>query len=281
MKPGRIKLIVSLLIVCFARVSWAQFDDRGLYSSNRVIIKEESYFNKPVQIIDMPTASILRGGSFRAGVRIFEQGGVLAQLSAGISNKVMFGVSYGGLNIIGASQSIQWNSIPGVQFIYRITDESMRLPAIVAGFDSQGFGPLYSSDSTQVTYDADYGDSYHFKSRGFFIAISKGYASIVNAGLHAGISYSLENGFAENNAPTIYMAMDIHLARDLALLIEYDFATNDSELYPQGLLNWGVRWAFGSNMFFDFNMQNTLGKRDGVSDVRRIVKLTYYGSILR
>ena len=78
------------------------------------------------------------------------------------------------------------------------------------------------------------------------------------------------------------MAADIHAARDLALLIEYDFALNDGEIYPRGLLNLGLRWAFGRNMFFDFDLQNVLGTaEEGRTDMRRIIKLTYYGSILR
>ena len=206
----------------------------------------------------------------------------------------MFGVSFGGLDIIGNAQKITWNPMPGVHFVYRATEESMRMPAIVVGFDSQGYGPYYPEtpepvqDSTgyysiPVTYP-DYQDMhkrYHFKSRGFYCVVSKGYASFVNTGLHAGVSYSIEKGEGEKSIPTIFMGGDIHFIRDLALLIEYDFALDDSKYYPRGLLNMGVRWAFGRNMFFDFDLQNMLGSIEGnKTDYRRIIKLTYYGSIL-
>jgi len=291
-RTGKISLF---LIFAFFSISVTlsaqnQFGDRT-YGASRVIIQEESYFNKPIQIIDMPTASILRGGAFRAATRIYEEGGLMASLSAGVSNKVMFGVSFGGLDIIGNAQKITWNPMPGVHFVYRITEESMKLPAIVLGFDSQGFGPYYPAQEGSAAADTnaaplypsykDMNDRYHFKSRGFYCVVSKGYASFVNTGLHAGVSYSIEKGVGEKRAPTIFMAGDVHFARDLALLVEYDFALNDTKYYTRGLLNMGMRWAFGRNMFFDFDLQNMLGSAEnGKTDFRRIIKLTYYGSIL-
>ena len=273
--------VIATTVLTISTLAFSQFDDRSMYSSSKVIVKEETYFSKPIQIIDMPTASMLRPGSFRASVRVFEQGGLLASLSAGISRKLMFGVSYGGLNIIGEKQSVEWNSVPGVHFMYRITDESLSLPSIVIGFDSQNYGPLYSSDSTTINYSAELGDRYQFKSRGFFLTVSKGYSSFVNTGLHAGISYSIDKSQDGNNVPTLFMASDIHFTSDLAFLFEYDFALNDAKHYSKGILNIGLRWAFTSSIFFDFDIQNFLGTKDGVSDVRRIIKMTYYGSILK
>ena len=282
MKPAyRTTSVVVILILFASSCVFAQFDDRSMYKSSKVIIKEETYFSKPVQIIDMPTASMLRGGSFRAAVRVYEQGGLLASLSAGISSKIMFGVSFGGLHVIGENQKVEWNSVPGVHFIYRITDESLSLPSIVLGFDSQNYGPLYSSDTTAANYSLEFGDRYQFKSRGFFLAVSKGYSSVVTTGLHAGVSYSLDVDKGEKNSPTLFMATDVHFTSDLAFLLEYDFALNDTKHYSKGIMNIGVRWAFTSSIFFDFDIQNFLGTRDGRSDVRRIIKLAYYGSILK
>ncbi|MBN1560586.1 hypothetical protein JW998_10065 [candidate division KSB1 bacterium] len=302
MKTGRwVRSIVFSIFIQYLMTLSAngqtQFGDRS-YGSGNVVIEEESYFNKPIQIIDMPTASILRGGSFRAGVRIYEQGGLLGSLSAGVSNKVMFGVSFGGLDIVGDAQKITWNPMPGVHFIYRITEESMKLPAIVLGFDSQGYGPNYPESSSiapidtscacappetpSPPYHKDMFDRYQFKSRGFYCVVSKGYATFLTAGLHAGVSYSLDKGEGEETAPTIFMGGDFHVVSDLAFLLEYDFALNDTKIYSRGILNVGVRWAFGPNMFFDFDLQNALGTADGgKTDVRRIIKLTYYGSIVR
>ncbi len=77
------------------------------------------------------------------------------------------------------------------------------------------------------------------------------------------------------------MGADFHLAPDLALLMEYDFAINDNHIHSKGIFNIGVRWAFGPNMFFEFDLKNMLGSDDKNPDVRRILKLTYYGSVLQ
>jgi len=270
--------IVTLILSINA---FAQFTDRGMttLTADKVNIKGDSYFTKAVQVIDCPTASILRGGDFRAGIRAYEFGGLNARLSVGISNRIMFGVSYGGLDIIGNQQQIQWNPMPGVHFIYRIVDESMKFPAIVAGFDSQGYGYWYTDDEDSPEYNESINGRYDFKSRGFFVTVSKGYSSIIDIGLHAGLSTSLEQSNGKIS-PTLYMATDMMVARDLAFLLEYDFSVNDPDIHTKGILNTGIRWAFGSNMFFEFSLKNMLGSKDLSPDVRRIIKLTYYGHII-
>ena len=74
MKLGRTdKISLFFFIILFltgtAADAQSQFGDRT-YGQGNLVIQEESYFTKPVQIIDMPTASILRGGAFRAGAFI-------------------------------------------------------------------------------------------------------------------------------------------------------------------------------------------------------------------
>ncbi len=286
------RLLAANVILLFVLTTsvFAQFDERALYGGRGVTIKQDSYFTKPIHIINTPTASILRGGDFRTGVRMYEQGGVLASLSAGVSDRVMFGVTFGGLHIIGAEQQIQWNSVPGVHFVYRILEESLKFPALVIGFDSQGYGPEYktysddpffANDTTKWGPPDEYGKRYHFLSRGFFMTVSKTYSTFVTAGLHTGISYSLEKAYETKTTPTIFMASDLHITTDLAILVEYDFAIHETNRYPGGILNLGARWSFGSNVFLDFDMQNVLGENDNQTDVRRIIKLTYYGSILQ
>ncbi len=287
----RIMTMNLLFVFALSTAASSQISERRLYGTQGVNIKQDSYFTKPLHIIDTPTASILRGGDFRTGARMYEKGGVLASLSAGVSDRVMFGVSFGGLHIIGAEQKIEWNSVPGVHFVYRLLEESLKLPAMVVGFDSQGYGPEYTDyhedpffadDSSSWGDPGKYGKRYHFLSRGFFVTVSKTYSTFVTAGLHTGISYSLEKAHKTKPTPTIYMASDLHLTPDLAVLIEYDFAIHENSRYPGGILNMGARWSFGNNVFLDFDLQNVLGKNDeATTDVRRIIKLTYYGSIIQ
>jgi len=277
--------IIVILVLAMTTAVYSQFTDRELTQrptgeSGR--IANDNYFYKPTNIINYPTASILRGGDLSASLRMFEQGGVLGRLSVGISDRIMFGVSYGGLHIIGREQQIDWNSVPGIHFVYRLIEENLRYPAMVVGFDSQGYGPYFPEKKNDPDYNENYPGRYYFKSRGFYCVVSKGYASLISVGLHAGVSYSLEySSESKKRAPTLFLATDMHLSRNLGILFEYDFATDDPNKYPRGLLNTGFRWAFSPNMFFEFNFQNILKSGTGESDVRRILRLTYHGNVLQ
>jgi len=285
--------IFSVLIFLLAVTSplLSQTGYRQMSSGSYVTLKEETYFTKPLHIIDMPTASILRGGDFYTGVRIFQNGGLLGSLSAGISNKMMFGISYGGTNIIGEKQQIFWHKTPGIHLKYRAVDESLRLPAVTLGIETQGQGVYWSEKNLKEPYKiideektATANDSlgqYDFLPRGIYCVVSKVYSSVITSTLHTGVSYSLNKRANKKSSPTIFMAGNFNLARDIAILLEYDFALNDAGRYQQGILNMGIRWAFGNNIFFDFDIQNALGREDGKPNVRRIITFSYYGSIMR
>jgi hypothetical protein len=273
--------------------SQQQYNDRTLSQPSKVTdYKDDSYFSKPVYLIDLPTASILRGGDLRTSLRLYEEGGALSYLSVGISNRMMFGVSYGGLNVLGG-ENIDWNRYPGVHIAYRLVEESLDMPALTIGYDWQGYGPYWElddyDDATQAAINdssalrEDYlVDRYSIKSRGFYAVVSKGYTSILKVGLHAGINLSLEDSDGNNN-PTLFMASDILLSRELAFIAEYDFAVNDNAKHGlndgQGFLNVGLKWAFSHQMSLEFDIKNLLGKENNKPNVRRIIKLVFHGSV--
>jgi hypothetical protein len=274
-------------------VAFGQFEDRTLTRSSSVMeYKEDSYFSKPIQLIDLPTANILKGGALRTSLRLYEAGGALTYLSVGVSSKMMFGISFGGLHVIGDEQ-VNWNDYPGVNIGFRLVEEDLVLPAISIGYDWQGYGRYWKAtdyDSTiqnQISNGALKAtdimlDRYSVKSRGFYAVVSKGYQSLVRIGLHAGINISLEDSDGDTD-PTIFMATDILLSRDLAFITEYDFATNDDAVRGsnngKGYLNVGLKWAFTNFMSLEFDIKNLLATQDGDADVRRIVKFVYHGSV--
>ena len=287
--------IVGIVLFASATIfAQSQYSDRSLTKPSQATeYKEDSYFSKPVYLIDLPTASILRGGDLRTSLRLYEEGGALNYLSVGISNRMMFGISYGGLNILGG-ENVRWNPYPGVHIAYRLVEESLDMPAITVGYDWQGYGKYWElgdyPDSTQafITEHPDRKndyliDRYAIKSRGFYAVISKGYTSFFKVGLHAGINLSLEDSDG-NTSPTLFMASDILLSRELAFVSEYDFAVNDNVKYGlndgQGYLNVGIKWAFSHQMSLEFDIKNLLGKKaNDKPDVRRIIKFVYHGSV--
>ncbi len=282
LKRWSVSLVFSILLA--VSVSSAQIPSRST-THGPTAEPTDNYFSKPTQLIDLPTASILRGGDLRGSIRLYEEGGVLGRLSVGISRRIMFGVSYGGGNLIGMGD-VAWNKIPGVHFAYRVIEENLAMPAIVFGFDSQGYGKYWRKEDYLASVHADsvIKDRYSVKSRGFYVVGSKGYQSLWKVGLHAGINYSMERSDKDSD-PTIFLGMDVQLSGDLAVIGEYDFAANDDRLkstnYGRGYLNAGFRWAFTNFMFLEFDVKNILSEKDGESNVVRILRIGYYSSILR
>ena len=92
---------------------------------------------EPRYTIDTPTAGLLKRGAFAMDVDFFQNGGMTVGLEAGALDRLNFGISYGGSGIIGDG-NISMQKLPGVNVKFRLFDETMAMPAIALGFDSQG-----------------------------------------------------------------------------------------------------------------------------------------------
>lgn len=288
---NKIYIFLSVIIL-IAPNSWGQFEKRSLAQRGSASVAEqESYFTKPVHLIDLPTASILRGGDLKGSLRLYEEGGVLTRLSVGISRKIMFGISFGGDHIIGG-EDVRWNEMPGVHLVYRVIDENMVLPSIVIGLDTQGYGKYWRKEDYQVagldssiTIDpTEYRlDRYSVKSRGFYVVASKGYESWWKVGLHGGMSYSMERSDNDKD-PTLFVGMDMQLSRDISFVFEYDFALNDDKIREanngKGYFNTSFRWAFQNNMYLEFAAKNLLANKNDDHNFIRILRIVYHTKIV-
>ena len=292
------KLIFYFLCTSFvlAQPIFAQFTKRSTGTNEKSKIPTplyvHSYVNKPVDLIDMPTAGILRACDLQVRLRFYEQGSVLGRLSAGISDRLMFGVSFGGEHVIGGDQ-IQWQEIPGVHFVYRLVEENLLMPAIVLGIDTQGYGkywreedyrdPAFPNQPVDVDASQYPLNRFSFKSKGFFSVISKGYQSIRQIGLHAGINYSLDTSDNDKGF-NVFMGANIELIPDLSLIGEYDFGLNDDRIKymnnGRGYLNTGLRWAITPNMTIEYDLKNIIDNNDARMGLRRIARIVYHGNII-
>ena len=61
----------------------------------------------PTDLISVPTAGTLMRGSFSMDMRIQDEGGLVLGLSAGITDRFQFGMSFGSPNLIG-DDSLDW-----------------------------------------------------------------------------------------------------------------------------------------------------------------------------
>lgn len=217
-------------------------------------------------LVDAPTAGLLDRGSFSVGMRGYPSGGLLGRISVGLTNRLNFGASFGGINIIGSGK-VSWNPHPGVHVAYRFFEESYMMPAIVIGYESQGYGAF--NEEIQ---------RYEIKSKGFYAVASKYYGVPFNLGLHAGVNYSQEDGDGDADVD-LFAGADLALNEEFTVVADYDLGLNDNDGQAigagKGYLNFGVRWIFANQLYVEFAFKNILQNRNDLANANRELKIVY------
>ena len=236
----------------------------------------------PRHIIDFPTAGLLRRGGFDVQARFYGQSGLYLATNVGISQRFMFGVSFGGTEVLG-DQEPNWNPQPGVLVRYQAIGESAGLPAVTLGFESQGYGAYL--DSTQ---------RYVNKSPGFYAVASKSYnwISLLNRfDFHGGLNYSLDKGDGDEDL-NFFLGTTWAVNDDVEFMFEYDLAFNDSPEQNRtigdgkGWFNAGMRFNVANIVYIEFFLKNLLdNNRSSQTSTERArytreVKLTYFQFIM-
>jgi hypothetical protein len=221
-------------------------------------------------LIDMPTAGILEKGFVGVSTDILPFGTVIGRLEVGAFDDISFGISYGGGNLIGAGNP-DWFKLPGVNIRFRLFKESLLMPSLTFGFDSQGKGEYFDSSSR-----------YEIKSPGFYGAVSKNFAFLGYLSLHGTFNYSLETVDGDNFI-NFRAGVEKTIGSSLSILAEYDFAFNDNaEIFGNGngYLNMGVRLTMGEGFTLGLDLRDLLDNkkwRPGIAD--RAVRIEYIKSI--
>jgi hypothetical protein len=217
-------------------------------------------------IIDVPTAGILRHGSFALGMEFFQNGGMTLSTAVGIYDRLMFGISYGGTGLVGDVHP-NWNPAPGVLFKVRVLDETFNLPAFVIGFDSQGKEPYLESPGR-----------YTIKSPGFFLVASKNYEAFGTLSFHGGINYSLERADGDTD-PNLFAGIEKSIGGFLSLLGEYNLGWNDSnadaEGKGRGYLNIAVAVSAGNGLTLRFAFKDLMHNQSQVTIGNRVFSVDF------
>jgi len=219
----------------------------------------------PINLIDKPTANILTEESerdekppkyFHLSLRVYNLGGMIGGITVGLTRHLMFGVSYGGQNVIGEG-NVEWNQSPGIQIRYKLISETYPFPpAISIGYNSQGYGAYLPTEKR-----------YEIKSTGLYLVASKNYSNVMlNLGFHGGFNFSPENKGGDKDL-NIFMGAHLIMEDELALIWEYDLATNDNDEHSlgsgKGYMNAAVRWLFANRLILEFSVKNFLrNKKD-------------------
>ncbi len=221
---------------------------------------------QPRKLVDCPTAGLLPKGSFDLEIRAYSGGGLLAQISVGLTDRLAMGLSFGGRNIIGAGK-IDWNPRPEAQIKYRLFEESPFWPAVAIGFDSQGYGS-YSEDL----------ERYEIKSKGAYGVLSKNYLlGGRSLGFHLGANYSFEKKDGDDDL-SLFLGLDKSLNEELSVVAEYDLALNDDRQNGafgagRGYLNLGLRWNIERRFFFELDIKNLTDNIENISAFDRELRI--------
>jgi hypothetical protein len=231
--------IIILIAVSFSQLLFAQgtAGDKAKYEYR--------------QLIDMPTAGIMERGSVGITTELLPFGTLIAKVEAGIFDNISIGLSYGGSNIIGSGKPEWYPFPPGVNFRFRVMDESILIPSLTLGFDTQGKGQYFKDEKR-----------FAIKAPGIFAAASKNFDMLGYLSLHGTVNYTVLENKDGDNFVNLMIGAEKTLGSSFSFLIEYNFAFNDNStnLYGdgKGYLNLGVRWSIANGVTAGFDLRDLL-----------------------
>lgn len=227
------------------------------------------------QLVDVPTAAVLGKGQYEVGLRAFANGGLLTNINVGITDRFMIGISYGGEKFIGTGK-INFNPMPGVDVRYRFIDESVAMPAIVAGFCSQGYGHFYKR--LPVDTSVKQVDRYAQKSLGLFAVASKNYSFLGTIGFHGGINWAVTEKKDKDDEPSLFIGVDKSINPELSVVSEYGIAFNDNKKIigrQRGYLNAGAKLNFNNKVMVEFLLKDILNNSSDFGKYSRELRLSF------
>ncbi|HTY58875.1 MAG TPA: YjbH domain-containing protein [Bacteroidota bacterium] len=221
---------------------------------------------EPRVLVDFPTAGMIPRGSLALDVDFYREGGVDLAVAVGIFDRLSAGLSYGGSGLIGAGSPVM-NATPGFNVKLRFLEESVYIPALALGFDSQG----------RDGYNRSL-DRYVIKSPGFYAVLSKNYAFLGDLSIHGGSDYSLERSDGNRNV-NLFAGIEKTIGPFLSLMIEYNLGSNDTGNNSlgkgRGYLNTGLRCSLGGGLTLGVNLKDLSDNGGNVTVANRTVHIEY------
>ncbi len=227
----------------------------------------------PTNIVTSPTAGGLVRGAFSAHMHMQRDGGLATALAVGLSDRFMFGLSYGASKLIGDGEPIPYPR-PEVIIKYRIVDESMVFPGIAFGINTQGFGNYNKADSLK---------RYDIKGYGTYLVASKNWRTLFgNMGIHFGSNINFTETTDGDEDINFFTGLDLEFNPELSLLAEYNAALNQNSMTAKtislsrgGYLNVGLRWSLFQNFHIEIHFNNLLFDEEKVRYFNRELKVNY------
>lgn len=212
-------------------------------------------------IVDMPTAGVLGKGAFGVYVNTFPGGGMLADVSYGLTAWLNVGASFGVNNLIGTGE-ITVQDYPAAHIRARIFNETLVIPAITIGVNTQGRGGFL-------------GNRFQTQPAGIFIAASKSYRWPLGLlGLHLGLCYSLSPDHPAKQIPNVFLGAEHSVGSFLSIAAEYNPTLDErfpSAIYLKegGILNLALRCSVLTGMTAEVQFRDVLSNFTDVKGISR------------
>lgn len=238
-----------------------------------VVFPQATVYPPPTNLVTIPTAGALVRGTFSSEMRVQKDGGLTVGLAVGITDRFMFGLSYGASYLIGDFKAIAYPR-PEVILKYRLIDESTSMPGMSIGLDTQGYGTYNDADSLK---------RYSIKAYGAYLALSKNWRTpFGNAGAHLGLNYNFTEQMDGDDDISGFVGLDVEINPELSLLAEWNAALNQNGMSSKtlaldrgGYLNAAIRWTFVQHLHIELDFNNLLFDKDKVGYFNRELKVIY------
>ncbi len=222
--------------------------------------------SEPLSLIDVPTAGHLLAGEKSFRVDFYRGDGLQAAFNYGITDRLLFGIAYGGTGIIGTGPP-EWNEVPGFLVKIRVLEEGESFPALVLGFNSEGADGYLGER-----------DRFTIKSPGLYIVLSRNYSASGYLGFHGGVNYSLEKADGDKDV-NLFFGIDKTIGSFLSVIGEYNAGFNDNGPNSlgrgRGYLNGGVAVSPGAGISIAIHFKDILGNRPHEGFANRTLRIDF------
>ncbi len=221
---------------------------------------------EPRVLVDFPSAGMIPRGDIALDVDFYREGGLDLACAVGIFDRLSAGLSYGGAGLIGAGAPVM-NATPGFNVKVRILEESVYVPALALGFDSQGHDGYHRGLGR-----------YTIKSPGLYAVFSKNYAVLGFFSIHGGTNYSFERSDGNRNI-NLFGGIEKTIGPFLSAILEYNVAANDAGNNTlgggKGYLNMSLRCSLGGGLTLGINFKDLADNGGNVTVANRTVHIEY------
>lgn len=215
-------------------------------------------------IVSMPTAGLIPYNGQLLSLNFHSNTGMMFTIEYSPVTNASVGLSFGGNGIFG-NETLKFQKYPGIEAKYRFINEKKYFPAIVVGFNSQGYGTY--SDATE---------EFQVNSPGFFLAMSKSFKWDYGIySIHLGSNYSLEQK-SGNRKMNAYFGFEHTLGRQSSVNFEYDFNAphNSGFNLMKGRTNLGIRYSIEKVTTLELKLIDIFGTQ---SEMLRFLKIEFVG----